>query len=315
MRKQGNSLIHHNLRSYCQLRAIAIAFLFIVLNLHYLHSQTVNDSIKNDNYFTPENVLSFAEWLYRGEGDYARAADEYARYAFLKNPAPDSVLFRRAFCLKKIGRLEESISIFDTLRHHLSDQKWLQKSNLQLAHTWFLKEDYSRSIDVLENTLSTPKDPERAKFQRLMYFNLMEQKRWVDAERYMLNLNDGISLDDAQSFASLARQARLSPRKDPTTAGILSAIVPGSGKFYTGEWIDGLYSMCLVGISSWLAYDGFHAKGIQSVQGWIFGILGITLHAGNIYGSIESARGFNLRFESSILEPLRTEALKIGESE
>lgn len=308
-------MIHHNLHHIPPSRAIAIAFLFIVLNLHYLHSQTVYDSIKSDNYFAPENVLSFAEWLYRGEGDFARAADEYARYAFLKNPTPDSVLFRRAFCLKKIGRLEESISVFDTLRHHLIDKKWLQKSNLQLAHTWFLKKEYSRSMDVLENILASPNDPNHADFQRLMYFDLMAQKRWDNAERYVLSLDEGISFDEVQSFVFLARQARLSPRKDPTTAGILSAIVPGSGRFYTGEWIDGLYSMCLVGISSWFAYDGFHAKGIQSVQGWIFGIFGITLHAGNIYGSIESARGFNLRFELSILEPLRTEALKIGESE
>ena len=81
------------------------------------------------------------------------------------------------------------------------------------------------------------------------------------------------------------------PSKNPIIASILSAIIPGAGKFYTGEISDGILAFVTTGLFSFLAYDNFKAD--HNFRGGLFSGLAVMFYAGNIYGSFASAQIFN----------------------
>jgi len=92
--------------------------------------------------------------------------------------------------------------------------------------------------------------------------------------------------------------------KSPALALAFSSIVPGSGKFYTGDWKDGLIALSFVSLSAWQSYRGFKKNGVESLYGWLYGVASVSFYIGNLYGSVKSANMYNMRrqesFESNV---------------
>ena len=93
------------------------------------------------------------------------------------------------------------------------------------------------------------------------------------------------------------------PQKSLTTAGLLSAVVPGLGKIYAGEIGDGITALIINGLLGFLAYDNFRAG--HQFRGWLFTGLTAFFYGGNIYGSVAAAQIFNKRVRVNYEEELR----------
>lgn len=85
------------------------------------------------------------------------------------------------------------------------------------------------------------------------------------------------------------------PKKSPVIAVGMSAIIPGSGKVYTGYWKDGLIALSFTALTAWQSYRGFSKKGSKSAIGWIYGAASFSFYIGNLFGSGKSAHMYNLR--------------------
>jgi hypothetical protein len=81
--------------------------------------------------------------------------------------------------------------------------------------------------------------------------------------------------------------------KSPFVAAGFSAIIPGTGKFYTKNWTDGIFAMLFVGGNAWQAYRGFHEHGVKSGYGWAFASLSASFYIGNIFGAAKAAKRYN----------------------
>jgi len=116
-----------------------------------------------------------------------------------------------------------------------------------------------------------------------------------DYERARLLLDSVHHTHDAalQAFGHLGNEALTLSFKSPALAGLMSAIVPGSGRIYAGNWQDGLLSFVIIGVSAWQAYRGFERGGTASAYAWIYGLTGLGFYAGNIYGSIKEVNRTN----------------------
>lgn len=93
-----------------------------------------------------------------------------------------------------------------------------------------------------------------------------------------------------QARPVLERGARLS-EKSPFWSGFFSAILPGAGHFYLGEWDTGVVSLSLVGAAAFLAYDGFARE--SAVQAVIFTTFATGAYIGQVYSAYRSARKHN----------------------
>ena len=81
-------------------------------------------------------------------------------------------------------------------------------------------------------------------------------------------------------------------------AGALSAVLPGSGKFYAGYKGQGIAALMTVGVLGISAAESYYRLGPKSAQFITFGSLFTIFYIGNIWGStlsVKLARDHQLR--------------------
>lgn len=128
---------------------------------------------------------------------------------------------------------------------------------------------------------------------------------WQEALR-MLRMASDASQPEAQSLRAdleaVYEQAAGGHQRSSLLAGILSTIIPGSGKIYAGRTADGLFSLITIGFSAWHSADGFDERGSSSVKGWSLAGITAWFYAGSIYGSTVAARQYNERSRRTKLD-------------
>ena len=97
-----------------------------------------------------------------------------------------------------------------------------------------------------------------------------------------------------EHLLAIQNQAMAMKWKSPALSLALSAVIPGLGKVYTGDWKDGIISLLFVATNAWQAYRGFSQKGWGHPYGYIFGSLAVGFYGANLFGSWKSARDHNL---------------------
>jgi len=279
--------------------------LFSILCL-LLTSQFLLANSFQENYFTPENILRFAEHLYE-EGDYLRAAGEFQRYLYCFDSFPpevDSVFYKIGLCYRMGKDFQKSIEYFQKIVDKYSQSVYLNDSYYQIAYSFFLMSKYKESISFSNANFSLIKsDPEKLKIQQLIGINYIYQKQWNKATELFDSLEEKAKRDSATILLrSIAVQGQKLPRKSEFLAGLMSTIIPGTGKIYCHRTTDGIISLLTIGLTGWQAYDGFRKDGVNSVKGWIYGTISAFFYVGNIYGSVVAVNIYNQGLEDKLLE-------------
>lgn len=181
----------------------------------------------------------------------------------------------------------------------LQDQQWAAAQRILRDPRFATVVQSSAPLLVracLLDALQTPTKPQLAqctagaatqpKLAYLEPIRLLWHGRWLQA----LRVTEGLAphpetAEWAKDVARWAAQAHALPDPSPGGAALLSAIVPGAGRMYTGKWQDGLSSLVLVGLPAWFAVGGFERDGVASARGWLLGTTASVLYLGNIYGS------------------------------
>lgn len=258
-----------NYRAIC----LSIASLFWLPSL--LVGQNLFDSLK---------TVQYANYLYQA-GAYTEAIDEYERFTF-QFDAEDNAKFQLVSSYRKAGFPNKALIRINEL--------WAKP---QTVSPKVAKEFYALKIigqntnevfsDITSNNVLSSTDK---LFLSSTFFLLNDDyKKTLE----VLNSNEPISSDVLTSYKAFAEEGLKLKHKSPVISGALSAVFPGAGKFYTGQWQDGVISFTMVGSSVWQAYKGFKKDGVKSVYGWIFGAIGTGFYIGNITGSVKSANRYN----------------------
>lgn len=246
---------------------------------------------KNSNveYFKPENIRRFADYLYE-EKQYIRAAGEYQRFLFATDSFPgnaDSIFFKIALCYRFSESYKYSINYFKKIINQYDQSYLLTEAYLEIGVCYSLMDSFMVSNKVLESYFLNHLI-ENPRVNQLRTLNHMQGQEWAKA-RDLLN---GTMPNSRDIFFLLEKGENL-PEKNRFVSGMLSAVIPGSGKYYCERPMDGFHSFVTTGIATWQAYEGFKEDGIHSVKGWIFGVLGGLFYLGNIYGSVVAADIYN----------------------
>jgi hypothetical protein len=140
-----------------------------------------------------------------------------------------------------------------------------------------------------------------------------EEKLYYQAYSYLLE-NEFKKAQQLKSESQVIMDSRLAAlisetetikHKHPALAAGMSALIPGLGKFYTGDWKDAIIALVTVGVTGYQSYRGFNRNGINSGYGWIYGSLAAGFYLGNIYGSASSAKRFNKREIDKVAQRIR----------
>lgn len=235
---------------------------------------------QDSSLFSFSNSSQYAHHLF-SIGDYHTAFTEYKRLTFLDSLNVEFKTNSLAAAYLS-GQYLEGIKQART--YYTSDSLFPNSVARAYIHLLFKVDAPLRLQTFLSaNNYLNPNDKTFYSAANQMLDNRMAEAQLL-LGKVSIEQESG-SIQDLRAI--LIQENRFKP-KSAGLAGIMSAIVPGSGKAYAGQWKDGLLSFVYVGLSAFQSYRGFNERGIESAYGWIFAGVSTGFYAGNIYGSVRA---------------------------
>ena len=256
-----------------------LIFIFILIISPLYFSQ-----IDEFNFHSPENIKKFADHLFC-ENDFLRANLEYQK---LENIVDDDALnFKIGLGYLYIGDHLKSIQRLSDIT---SASGFFDEAKLQELKAYFIIEDYKAFRSFYLESFSNKTNNYQSNGKKLFNFSYLLTDDDLPASEEFLN---PFNKDEKEKVTSFYNWKNEPPNKNPVLAGIMSAVIPGSGKMYVGEWGDGIMAFITSGLFAFLAYDNFRAD--HNTRAWIFTGLGAFFYAGNVYGSVAAAQIYNAK--------------------
>jgi len=249
-------------------------------------------SIQAQNIHDLNHSKQFADFLYKTE-QFQLAAEELERIVFL-DPTDRNLKLKLIKSYRKANSYQQALNKFDILF----------KENLIELPPDFAEEYvklliFTKQDSTAYNYLSLNKTLNPTTRQNYQLATLLLQKKWDDSFQYAMKypVKDNTKNTNLHLLAFEAKQLKY---KKPVVAGLMSAIIPGSGKAYTKNWKDAAISFIFVGVNAWQAYRGFDKYGSKSAYGWVFAGLSVGFYFGNIYGSVKSVKKYNKKLDDAL---------------
>ncbi len=264
---------------------------FIAVTIHY--SLFTIHSCSAQNIFDLPHTKSFADYLYQS-GQYKLAAEECERWLF-QQPESDSAFLLLLKSYRKAGLYSTAIEKTKLFF------PYFEKMNNPVAKEYSILLLLSKNYDQADSFLNNQQQVTASDRDYLLMNKNLMKKNWTSAEQIYLSNNNA----ETRAFAPYSivfKSYKDLPHRSAGLAMTMSAIIPGTGKIYSGDWKDALFSMLLIGASGVQSYRGFEKNGTKSAYGWIFGGFTAGLYLGNIYGSFKSAKDFNHKHENELLK-------------
>lgn len=262
-------------------------------------------------------VSDFADSLFR-EGDYLNAAHEYKRILILHPNIShiDFIAFRVAASYQNGGQLDKAINAYQFLIETYPDSRLVARSTNNIAQCHILLDDKVEGIASLENFLSKHKKSDlapRAHFTIGMLH--IDKNEWAQADeiwnKVSLAYPDSPFAEVSARLAGIVEDVDILPRRSPTVAGVLSALIPGTGQVYSGRSVDGFYTFMSVAVLG--SASVYYTREERYEVAIPVAALGLLLYGNNIYQGIQAAETFNLqheeRFRNQIQQEIRDSGL------
>ncbi len=234
--------------------------------------------------FSAENSKRFAKYLLSTQ-QYELAAREYER--ILNMEPNDTAVYHHLLSSYRLGNICQSsfrnLELLNVDNFFGNEQVASEFLKLSLTcNCCYQKIDFASALGSL-----SPADQAFYKLGRFIFSESRDSLLWFSDRNHEL-----LQMEYPDLFSKVGAIGKFKPKK-PALAAVMSAIVPGSGKAYTGYWGDAAMSLMFVTSNAWLSYKGFNKKGVKSANGWIFGSLSMGFYIGNIWGSAKAAKTYN----------------------
>lgn len=252
-----------------------------------------------------DKLLAFADHLFEKQ-EYYRSVTEYLRFLFLfpDDPLVKVIRLKIAYAYQRGEQWSEAQSMFEDLWREFDDQEIGCEAFFQSAETLRLKKSFPEAIDRFKKFIDLFPEDERVNdaFYRIGCLEL-QQRHWIKAQEALTKVTPQSRLfPQAEALAKEARELPLLSFKKPWLAGLLSAIVPGTGQVYSHRYRDGLTAFLVNAGFLWGAVEAFQKD--QQALGGVVLFIEFGWYAGNIYSAANSAKKWNDRSLQKRLAPL-----------
>jgi TolA-binding protein len=238
--------------------------------------------------------------------DYLRAVAEFERFVYFfpeDDKEPRARLLIGVCYLKArdfVSARKALLEVYDAYAGSLTAGKallWIGESYYRQK----VPEEAERYfIQVIENY----PDPElkNAALYRLAW-SRMQTGRWEEASHTFNRINPQSPLfPSSRQLAVKSLEGEKLAYKNPSTAGVMAAILPGLGHAYCERYRDGLVAFLLNGLFIWAAVESFDED--HDVLGGILLFVEAGWYAGNIYSAVNCAHKHNRHVKNEFLRML-----------
>ncbi len=200
----------------------------------------------------------------------------------------DSLNYFKGWAHYSLKNLEQSTTSFLKVG---KDSPFYLKSRFFAGYNQIFLENYTEATKIISQ-LDIQDEPNLS----LVNFQLsginMLQGNWLKAKEQLLevNPNNATLHQQAAALEQICREQETHRSKSPLLAGLMSGIIPGSGKIYAGKTGEGIASMIATTGFGLIAWENHRKLGIASVKTIFFGGLFAASYFSGIYGSVISVK-------------------------
>jgi tetratricopeptide (TPR) repeat protein len=175
------------------------------------------------------------------------------------------------------------------------------KSHFFAGYNQIYLENYPEARKIFER-MNVQDEPNLS----LLNFELtgmeMLQGNWLKAKEQLKLVNpDNATLNQqVVALGEICEEHETHRSKSPVLSGIMSGIIPGSGKIYAGETGSGIASMVGTVGFGFIAWENYHKLGIANVKTIIFGSIFAASYVSNIYGSVISVKVIENEYKNTV---------------
>ena len=254
--------------------------------------------IVNLGFAQNKNELPFIEHLIN-KGYYNEAIHLIDKDSLnCRQDKQDSLYFYKGWAHYSLKNLEQStISLLKVGEQ----SSFYLKSRLFAGYNQIFLENYAEARKII-NQVDVQNEPNLS----LVNFELsgidMLQGNWSKANDQLQQLNPNIATINQQVLAlGLINKEQEAHRvKSPLLAGMMSCIIPGSGKIYAGKTGAGIASMIATTGFGLIAWENYRKLGIGHVKTIFFGSIFAASYVSNIYGSVISVKIIENEYKDAI---------------
>ncbi len=243
------------------------------------------------------------------EGEYYRAITEFKKFLILfpDSEKMDYVAFRIGLAYLKGEEYEAAARSFQSLREKYPGSGYAIQAGYLEGFSQWKKKSYDRARTTLGILADQYPESEYAP-RALVVISLAaldEDKEEVSRramERFLDRYPSHPGAQSVREAETLLDRYRELPEKSPALAGILSAILPGSGYIYAEHYGDGITAFLINGLFIAGTVTAIHQEN-YGVAGIVGGV-GVPFYLGNIYGSANAAKKRNLEVKRKLIRSI-----------
>lgn len=200
----------------------------------------------------------------------------------------DSVYYYKGWAHYSLKNLEQSTSSFLNVRKQSS---FYLKSIFFAGYNQIYLKNYVESEKILGQVNNL-----NERISSLVNFELsgidMLKGEWARANEklQLVNRNDATINQQVLALMNICREQQSHRLKSPFLAGVMSGLIPGSGKIYAGRTGEGIASMITTTGLGLITWENYHKQGFNNLQTIFFGSILAATYISNIYGSVISVK-------------------------
>ena len=186
-----------------------------------------------------DQVVQLADHAYKN-GQYSLALLEYNRVVYHNKEADGQLLYRIGECYQKLGDNDNALQFFDRAFFTAKNDTFALDALLKKTSIRFENESYGLALSELlgvELSLSEEGEKRRALYIGAAYFLDNQFER---AQEYFQKCTH-----DTAGLNEIFSDRKLLYFPNPTLAVLLSAVLPGLGQTYSGDWKNGVNSLLI----------------------------------------------------------------------
>ena len=244
-------------------------------------------------------------------GNYEAAITEYKRFLFFhpEDIQAAKVYHKIGHAYREQGLWQEAILAMRNAVLHADDKDTKSEYQLNLAVILLASQNYDLArLELIRVALRNPSGTLHQHSLFLQAVAFIYQFRWKEAQEI---LNDDTLLTYAtdERLDTLFNVAINQNKKSARVAKVLSAILPGTGQIYAGNWRGGLNAFLLNGALGFVAVDGILDQNYLDAFMWTYYIF-LRYYRGNVSRAGRAVDEFNenasRRAADNILKRLQT---------
>jgi tetratricopeptide (TPR) repeat protein len=245
---------------------------------------------------------------FMAEGDYYRAITEYKKLTFL---FPDSERLPEAFY--QIGKAyyqgkdyQSAIKSFAKVRQLYSASNFSSAAFYEGLSYEKLGRHDAAALAFERSRFFDESHPDAANAQLGLSLNALEKDDVAGCrtalDEFQVSYPHDERVPGVQESFRLLDEYEAQPKKSPTLAGAMSAVIPGSGQMYAEHYKDGLMAFAVNGlfIAGTIAALDDENYALAAIVGGV----GFPFYVGNIYGAANATRKWNLSLSRKLHDEL-----------